>query len=176
MRVIEAEPPLCSLFYDELPATPRRAMTASDGCTQPPLPPRPNYFEQRERAEYTTPETSCYREWTSDSSTSATEHGGSAAMELGTTERYGSNRRHRLSVLREVATGRGAPTLTGLVKPNLLYCTRRHAAALHNNRVFSGSVSARVCAGWSTTVTWRKWKRGALTATPKSRSSPVARP
>lgn len=31
--------------------------------------------------------------------------------------------------------------MTGLVKPNLLYCTRRHAAALHNNRVFTVSLS-----------------------------------
>lgn len=104
MRFMEAEPPLCSLFYDELPVTPRRAMTASDGCTQPPLPRLPNYFERQERVDYTTPEDLCDCEWTSDPSTSATEPGGSAAMELGTTERYGSNRRRRLPVLREVAT------------------------------------------------------------------------
>jgi hypothetical protein len=65
-------------------------------------------------------------------------------MELGTTERYGSNRRRRLSVLREVATDRGAPTLTGLVQPSLLYCTRRHAAALHNNRFSAVTFSACV--------------------------------
>ena len=85
MRVISAEPPCCNRLL--LPPKARRAIS-------------PNYFERRERADYTTPEDSLHSwhcQWTTDCSTSATEHGGSAAMELGTTERYGSHRR-RLQV------------------------------------------------------------------------------